>query len=170
MMYLIKVLESHIDEKNYLKKNIKKNDTQTDDTQKTLITLKFNDREGHYMLITNRRCEILKKNLGKILKLNIGAIEIDISDLEFTELPKSSNTKITCKKIKELSLDLVNYKILMAKKLKELFKIDMKNIIIIYGDMFHNISKKIAYIDFINSGAICAINNHYSKPIISARF
>jgi DNA mismatch repair protein MutS len=170
MIYLIKVLESHMDEKSYLKKNIKKSDPVSDDLQlKSLITLKFNERDGHYMLITNRRCEILKKNLGKILKLNIGSLEVDVSDLEFTELPKSSNTKITCKKIKELSLDLVNYKILMAKKLKELFKTDMKNIIINFGDMFHNISKKIAYIDFINSGALCAINNHYSKPIIDQK-
>lgn len=159
MTYLIKALETHIDDKVYFKKG-------AEEDTKSLITLKFNDRDGHYLLITNRRCGILKKNLAKIKKLNVGSYELNTSDLEFNELPKSSNTKINCKKIKELSLDLVNYKLEMAKKLKEEFKKDMKLFSDTYGELLHMWSYKIAYIDFINSGALCAISNHYSKPTI----
>jgi DNA mismatch repair protein MutS len=175
MTYLIKALETHIDDKVYFKKSKAnkekeleqaKEDTDTNTNTKSLITLKFNERDGHYLMITNRRCEILKKNLEKVKKLKVGSIELNTSDLEFNELPKSSNTKINCKKIKELSLDLVNYKIAMAKKLKDQFKIDMVCFNKEFGSLLHLWSNKIGFIDFINGGALCAHTNHYSKPTI----
>ena len=128
------------------------------------INLKYNDRDGYYLFLTTKRCSILKKKF--INKIQIGNIELDISDLEFNELPKTPNTKINCNKMKELSTNLVNYKILMAKKLKEYFKNDIdlfKNKFIIYLNKW---AKKIGFIDFINSGAICAIKNNYSFPLI----
>jgi len=160
MSLLVLSLETYVDDKVYFKKPTKTNQV------KSLITLKYNDRDGHYLLITNRRCEILKKNLDKIKKINVGSIELNTSDLEFNELPKSSNTKINCKKIKELSLDLVNYKLSMCKKLKEQFKIDMIDFNQEFGRILCDWSNKISFIDFINSGALCAHTNHYSKPII----
>lgn len=162
---LITKLESFIEDKIYFKK--KKDDNVSD--EKSLITLKFNDRDGHYLLITNRRCDILRKNLEKIKKLKIGMIEIDINDLEFTPLPKSSNTKINCKKIKEISLELVTHKNNMAKLLKETFRSDMIEIFKSFGESLHCWSNKIAYIDFITSGATAAIINHYSKPTINSK-
>jgi DNA mismatch repair protein MutS len=165
MIFLIKSLETHIDDKVYFRKSNTTNNKEKSDT-KSLITLKFNERDGHYLLLTNRRCEILKKNLENINKLKVGTIELNISDLEFNELPKSSNTKISCKKIKELSLDLVNYKLLLGKLLKKQFKLDMNTFNQEFGSLLYNWSGKISFIDFINSGAICAHTNHYSKPII----
>lgn len=162
MIYLIKSLENYIDDKVIFKKN-------KDDDTKSLITLKYNDRDGHYLMITNRRCELLKKNLKGIKKIKVESIELNVDDLEFNELPKSSNTKINCKKIKELSLELVNDKLTMAKKLKEQFKLDMKYLLETYNDILHLWSLKLAYIDFINSGAICAMTYHYSKPIIKSK-
>ena len=161
MILLIKELEKYVDDKVYFKKD--------DSESKSLISLKFNERDGHYLLITNRRCKILQKNLSKISKLKIGNLEILTSDLEFAELPKSSNTKINCKKIKEQSLDLINYKLSMNKKLKDFFKLDMKYLLDTFGEILYTWSKKIAYIDFINSGAICAKENHYCKPIINIK-
>jgi DNA mismatch repair protein MutS len=173
MTYLIKALETHIEDKVYFKKSkliLNKESEQSKEeaepNAKSLITLKFNERDGHYLLITNRRCDILKKNLEKVKKLKVGSIELNISDLEFNELPKSSNTKINCKKIKELSLDLVNYKLAMGKKLKEKFKLDMVTFNGEFGSLLHLWSNKIGLIDFINGGALCAHTNHYSKPII----
>lgn len=171
MDYLIKELETHIDEKNYFKKSDSVKSPDSEQETKSLITLKFNDRDGHYLLITNRRCDILKSNLIKknITKLKIGCIELNINELKYELLPKSSNTKITCQKIKELSSNLVVCKQEMAKKLKEQFKNDMKEIYDKYGNLFHEWSTKIAYIDFINSGAISAKINHYSKPTINLK-
>jgi DNA mismatch repair protein MutS len=184
MEYLIKELEKYIDDKVYFTKEKKKTNTNTntntkeadsDDNiksdSKSLISLKYNDRDGHYMLITTRRCEILKKNLdkNKIKTLNVGSIVLNVNDLEFSELPRSSNTKINCKKVKDLSLDLIKYKEQMNKKLKELFKVDMNSLLESYGAVLNLWSKKISYIDFINSGALCAQSNHYSRPIINIK-
>jgi DNA mismatch repair protein MutS len=111
MEYLIKELEKYIDDKVYFTKEKKKTNTKEADSDdniksdsKSLISLKYNDRDGHYMLITTRRCEILKKNLdkNKIKTLNVGSIVLNVNDLEFSELPRSSNTKINCKKVKDL--------------------------------------------------------------------
>lgn len=162
MSYLIKSLESYIDEKVYFKKN--------SDEEKSLITLKFNERDGHYLMMTTRRCAILKKGLEKVKKIKINnTIEINVSDLEFSELPKSSNTKINCNKIKEISENLIGYKINMAKKLKECFRNDMNTFLGVYSETLHYFSKKVAYIDFINSGALSAMKYHYSKPSIIAK-
>lgn len=38
-----------------------KSDNDNESDSKSLISLKYNERDGHYLLITNRRCEILKK-------------------------------------------------------------------------------------------------------------
>lgn len=164
MDYLVKALEKHVDDKVFFKKNANK-----DDDAKTLINLKYNDRDGHYLLMTTRRCDIMKKSLEKVKIIKVGSIDLKVSDLVFESLPKSSNTKINCDKIKEISNNLVVLKTTMAKKLKEYFKNDMLNILNEYGEIIHSWSKKIGYIDFINSGAICAIKNHYCKPIIDEK-
>jgi len=166
MIYLVKTLSEYIDDKVYFKKN-KNEEHSLNDT--SLITLKYNDRDGHYLMITNRRCDILKKNLSKVTKIKVGTIDVETKDLEFIILPKSSNTKINCNKIKEISFDLVNYKISMSKKLKEIFKKDMAEFNSTHGETLHLWSRKLAYIDFINSGAIGATTNHYTKPIINSK-
>ena len=177
MEYLIKELEKYIDDKVYFtkEKNNKTNEKNANSEDKTdsksLISLKYNDRDGHYMLITSRRCELLKKNLdkNKIKTLNVGSIILNVSDLEFNELPRSSNTKINCKKVKDLSLDLIKFKEQMNKKLKEHFKADMIGLLESYGSILYLWSKKVSFIDFINSGALCAQANHYSRPIINLK-
>lgn len=162
MNELVKILEKYIDEKVYLKKS------KADTDDKSLLTLKFNERDGHYLLITNRRCDILKKNLEKIGKFNVGSFELKVTDLEFIQLPRSLNTKINCLKIKELSNDLVIYKNKLATLLKTEFRNDMKSLYDNYINILYKWSSKIGYIDFINSGALIAIKNHYSKPIIKS--
>ena len=171
MSYLVKALEIHIDDKVYFKKQSKKQETNNSDEadSKSLIALKFNERDGHYLLITNRRCDILKKNLANQKTIQVGSIIIKPSDLEFNELPKSSSTKITSKKIQEMSKDLVILKQSLGKKLKDIFKEDMIKFSKDYSNTMHIWAKKIAYIDFINSGAICSVFNHYTRPEIKVK-
>ena len=130
------------------------------------LTLKYNDREGHYYLITSKRCSLLKSKLEKINEIKIGSFKIKNTDLVFTNMPKINYIKITCNKIKNISSELVLYKIEMAKKTKDYFKIELSNIYNKFNKIFNYWSQKIGYIDFINSGAICAIKNHYTQPII----
>jgi len=131
-----------------------------------LINEKYNDRDGHYMLITNRRCKILKDRLSKISVIKVGSYDLKVSDLVFSELPKSSNTKINCSKIKEISNQLLINTRILAYLNKTNFKIILKDISNKFSKLFTYWSKQIGYVDFINSGAICASKNKYSKPII----
>jgi len=159
---LVNELSQHVnDKKSFIKKENKENNDLN-----TMITLKFNEREGHYLYITNRRCDILKKNLEKIKTIQVGKHILQINDFEFVELPKSSYTKINCFKIKEISNELVIQKSKLAKMIKDKFKLEMLYILENFSDIFTYWGKKIAYIDFINSGVLASINNHYSKPII----
>ena len=156
MDYLVKELEKHVEELNT--KVLKK--------EQSTITLKCNDREGHYMLITKRRCKILQNNLKKIKSINIGKHTINVDDLEFIDLPRSNNTKIYCKDVKKISIDVVELKKMLAKELKDAFYNEITQFIIQYKDTIIKTIDIISLIDFLNSGAIVAFNNGYSKPII----
>ena len=132
----------------------------------SLINAKFNERDGHYMLITNRRCKILQQKLKGLTVLPIGTYKLNISDLEFVELPKSSNTKINCEKIKEISNELQINKQKLAELNKSTFKLELEAIVEKFNDLINYWGNEIGYLDFINSGAICAIKNKYTKPIV----
>ena len=89
-----------------------------------------------------------------------------VSELIFTPQPKSTYTKITCKKIKEISLSVVELKIDLAKETKQKFILELEKIKINFSEILQYWSNKISYIDFITSGAICSIKNHYTKPLL----
>jgi DNA mismatch repair protein MutS len=133
----------------------------------SLINLKYNERDGHYLLLTNKRCSLLKSKLEKIKIIKIDDIELDVNELIFTPQPTNLYTKINCKKIKELSTMVVSYKIELAKLTKYNFIQELEIITKNFSLILHYWSKKISFIDFINSGANCAIKNHYSKPQIT---
>lgn len=156
MEYLVKELEKYIEEKNT--KVIKK--------EQTTITLKCNDREGHYLLVTKRRSKILRENLKKITCIKIGKHEIKIEDLEFIDLPRSNNTKIYCKDIKKISIDVVDLKKMLAKEIKEAFYTEVLNIVTQYREPIDVINRTISTLDFLNSGAYSAYINGYTKPEI----
>lgn len=147
---LIKVLSSYIQDKR----------------DEQLITLKHNDRDGHYLFITNKRCENLINKLKGINDITIGKHKLNVSDLSFVKLPTSTYTKINCSKIKEISNEITALKIKMAKLTKEFFKEEIMYINQTFSNIFKYWGKQVSYIDFINSGAITAIQYHYTKPII----
>jgi len=160
---LIEELNSSV---NFLDNLIKELCNYIDENKKDLINLKYNDRDGHYLLLTKRRCDVLKKNLNKIKFIEVGKYKLNITDFEFIELPRSSYTKINCLKIKEISNELIIQKTKIAKVIKEKFKIEVNYILDNFNEILLYWGKKIGFIDFINSGALIAIKNHYSKPKI----
>tara|TARA_B100001093_G_scaffold444693_1_gene447880 strand:+ start:1897 stop:4995 length:3099 start_codon:yes stop_codon:yes gene_type:complete len=151
---LVKSLSSLIDDKNYFYKD------------KELINVKFNDRDGHYLILTNRRCKLLKSSLEKKKNLKVGSIEIKSDELDFIEMPRSSNTKIKCKRLIDLSGELVKYKQKLVKKMKEIFYKEIKNIIDSNGKDLRLYCNIIGLIDFINSGSITSKKLGYCKPEI----
>ena len=153
---LIKGISSLIEEKNYMNKETK------------LCDVKFNERDGHYLILTKRRHKMM---LNKIKSLNkdsirVGSIDVKLSEFDFQDLPKSSNVKVKCEKLNNLSGQLVKLKFDLVKKTKDLFFSFVSELMNKYDINIKKISYNLAYIDFINSGSICSIKNHYSKPSI----
>jgi len=155
---LVKSLSLFIDDKNYLNKS------------KELINVKFNDRDGHYLILTNRRCKLLKLGLEKNKVIKVGSLTLEASNLEFIEMPRSTNTKIRCKKLNELSSELVSYKQKLVKKMKEVFYLEIKEIINKDGKNLRQYCNIIGLIDFINSGALTSQKLGYVKPTINNKY
>lgn len=153
---LIKGISSLIEEKNYMNKEVK------------LCDVKFNERDGHYLILTKRRQKMMLDKIKSLNReyINIGSIKLNIDELEFQDLPKSNNVKIRCNKLNNLSGELVKLKISLVKKTKELFYNFVNNFMDNYSEFLKKVSYTISFIDFINSGSICSIKNHYIMPKI----
>ena len=154
MEYLVKELEKYIQDKKFMNKN------------KETINLKFNERDGYYLLLTKRRSKLLLEKLNNIKEITVGKTKIKIDDLLFQDLPKSNNVKIFCKEMKTISNNVIEFKNELANKIKEEFYNIMLKIYEKYNESLYYNSNKIAYIDFLFSGAITAKKYGYSKPII----
>jgi len=154
MNELVKVLEKFIDDKNYFASKNK------------LINIKYRERDGHYLILTTRRFKLMNKKLSKIKKLDIGGFKINVSDLDITEMPKSSNTKINCKKIKEISSNLVVYQTELASLLQQEFNKQCSFISNKFSDPYNYWTKQMAKLDFLNSGAIGSKKLGYCCPDI----
>jgi DNA mismatch repair protein MutS len=153
---LVMTLEKFIEEQN--SKVIKKDSNS--------ITLKNNDRDGHYMLLTKRRCKILQEKLAKMDNFYVGSIKINVKDLEFKDLPTGNNTKITCKDIVKYSNEVSSLKAELATQIKAAFYNEINIIIDNYKDTLMEASNIVKMLDFLNSGAKCAYNLGYCKPTI----
>jgi|SaaInlStandDraft_5_1057022.scaffolds.fasta_scaffold00937_8 DNA mismatch repair protein MutS len=158
---LINGISSLIGEKNYMNKKVK------------LCDVKFNDRDGHYLILTKRRQKMMIDNINKQAdsknEFAVGSIKMNLDELEFTDLPKSNNVKIRCSKLNNLSGELVKHKINLVKKGKELFYSFVNTFMNNNHKLIKNVSLTISFIDFINSGSLCSLKNHYVKPIINEK-
>tara|TARA_Y100000590_G_scaffold171157_1_gene195786 strand:- start:8100 stop:11171 length:3072 start_codon:yes stop_codon:yes gene_type:complete len=158
MEYLVKELEKYIEEKKFMKKN------------KDTINLKFNERDGYYLLLTKRRSKLLLDKLKDVKEISVGKTKIKIDDLEFQDLPKSNNVKIFCKEIKHISNNVIEFKYNMAVKIKENFYKLMLEIYDTFSESLYYTANKIAYLDFVFSGAITAKKLGYCKPKIDNNY
>jgi DNA mismatch repair protein MutS len=149
---------------NYLDKQLQ---TKTDGN---LIKMEYNDRDGHFLLLTKRRCEILETIIKRDNKINFLydniSYEISASDLEFKHLPKGGNSKIFIKDIIRNSTKMVDYQDQLKIIQKEYF-IDFLNKLNKYEKLIEQIYQLIAIIDYLKSGAKCANKFHYTIPTIN---
>ena len=91
--------------------------------------------------------------LNKIKSLNkdsirVGSIDVKLSEFDFQDLPKSSNVKVKCEKLNNLSGQLVKLKFDLVKKTKDLFFSFVSELMNKYDINIKKISYNLAYIDF----------------------
>ena len=155
---LVDKLESYIDDKKYFK--IDKKVTR-------LINLKFNERDGYYLLLTNRRCGMLKKRLHNKTKIKVTPEHIvKKEELDFIELPRSSNTKIKCPQLNNVSNCLIALQTKIQGVIKKEFIRVLTELYQKYKSVITFWSEQISYLDFINSGARLAQKHCYYRPDI----
>ncbi len=143
------------------------NDTKRDVSKKeSKISLKRNDRDGHYMTITKIRYNMLKRELEKVKSLDINGIEIDKNKLIF----KEHNTlyKITCPELDNKSYEIDKIKTELNTKVKNEFTKHITNIYNDYKDTFRELISYVTYFDFIKSNAKTALDYNYCRPLIKA--
>lgn len=137
-----------------------------------LIKIECNERDGHYLLLTKRRAEVLESILkkDKIIKFEYKDIEYDVKleELEFRHLPKGNSSKIFIKEMARNSTKMLEYQ----DELKVLQKNYYMNFLGVLTDKYSKIIdltyKYISLIDFLKSGAKVSIKYHYTLPEIES--
>ena len=141
---------------------------------KELISIEYKDTHGYYFVISRARGLVLKKELSKqpnIINIcpNNQMKQIDISrtDFIFKALNKSK-TKITISSLAQYTTKLEHNKCLLNKLIKKTFIKSMTELYTQHKQMLYLITKFVAELDFLVSGATVADQYHYCKPNIPA--
>jgi DNA mismatch repair protein MutS len=130
------------------------------------IDIKNNERDGHYLTISNSKASLLKEELKKYITIPVEvnglSHDINVKDIEF-----KSNLSIT-----KISIDLIsrlsNEKIAYENKINKMCMIELNKLYIRYNDEYFDtwkiISNWIARIDYISCIAKVSYYNKYCKP------
>jgi len=135
-----------------------------------LIKIDHNDREGHFLILTKRRAEVLIQLLEKnnCIKFDYMDIKYQITkdDLQFKHLPKGNNTKIFIKEMEKNSSRMLEYCDELKILQKEYYINFLSELYKKHDSFIESIEKLIATVDYLNSGAKIAIKNHYTIPTL----
>jgi len=125
------------------------------------VKMESNERDGYFLYTTQKRSKILFDNLKKDKNLNT---------IYETKKYTSTNIKIYSDELNKMSYSLVNYKDKIKILTKEKYIDFMNNTYNEYNYLFDSLSKFIMNLDFIKCGALCALENEYTKPIIEDKY
>lgn len=130
------------------------------------IKITSNDRDGHYLTLTSKRAQILQRILKDMDTIDLGETNIPVTSLEFKSIGKGTSTKIIVVEMKQHSDKLTQYIEQLRLLNKEYFVDFLNNIVQSYRNEILNLVRRIAYWDFIYSGAIVADKYNYIRPTI----
>lgn len=133
--------------------------------------LKYTDRDGYYISMTNTRADILKKLIVKnkdtkthnLFNNNISNDTPLHTNIKLTKL--SSETKIISDEIKDLSGKIIEYKDTIQRLNRYYYKQYIGYITDKYNDMFNAVAEYISEVDVLTSNAYTAHTYRYCKPI-----
>lgn len=129
-----------------------------------LITVKKNERDGHYLNITKIRCNALKKNLEKITTVDIKGFKLETKNLIFKD--NNNNTKIILPDLEQKSDEIAE----LENQIRNLNMVHylekLKDIYIKYEPTFKIFNKFVSLIDYFKSNAKVASMYGYTRPII----
>lgn len=150
--------------------NYLKTSTSTKSSTDSLIKIDSNDRDGHFLILTKRRADVLEQLLKerKQIKFTYSNItyELNLSDIEFKHLPKGNTTKIFIKEMGHNSVRMLELEDELKYVQKEFYVDFLLNITTKYSDIIEQTQKLVAMIDFLKSGAKVGEKYHYVCPQI----
>ena len=150
---------------NYLK-------TPHSKTDSNLIKIDSNERDGHFLILTKRRAEVLEQLLQKNNTINFSFADLEYvvkkEDLQFKHLPKGNNSKIFIKEMEKNSTRMLEYQDELKLIQKEYFIKFLAKLSSKYGTLIMTIHNMISTIDFLKAGAKVAVKYHYQIPTIAS--
>ena len=140
-----------------------------DNTGKTVVDVKYSDKEDYYLSVTKTRSKILsseiKKNPDKIIVCKNGKETVKLSDLDL------KNTATQCKifsgQIKQNSHLRVTYENRIKSMCSDRFSELLQNYHELYCSTLDKICKFVSQVDYIACIAKVSLENGYTRPIIN---
>lgn len=137
--------------------------------KKKAVEIESNERDGHYFTVTKTSEKTIRDKLKKKpirFKLDDKAYQFGSEDIEFRALPKG-RTKIFISSISDHVNRLSGLKLKLDKLTKECFVQTILEYYSNYKNIMHQITRLVALVDFLVSGAIVAEEYYYCRPIMS---
>jgi len=141
------------------------------DNKKSVVEIKYNDRDGHYFYTTKSRSLNLKKNIkGKkstVINVLGEDITVDLTKLEFKS--NNSSAKVFTDVTRNYSQIINGLESQMMKLCLQQFSILLSEYYNEYSDTLISITKFIGFIDFLCNITYVSKMNGYCKPEIDSR-
>ena len=141
------------------------------------VTIKRNDRDGHYLHLTNSRAKVLKKIIKEVLeqkginefKFIVGDKEVSVDFNGITYKGNTSGVKIFHSKIQNFSQLIDSYELQLSRHSLIEFSALLAEYYTKYDNTLVEISRFVGCIDFTSNLAFVSYSNGYFKPQIEAR-
>ena len=156
-------LEPYIEDKKKDYFNSDSDSHSDNESKKSMIKIQFNTINKYHYLVTTRRAKQIKQNFdGKSFKVD--SYTLKYSDFTFKAQSKSDITKIQSDLLDKISDEIIANTELLKLKMKKSYINDLIKIFEVFNGLFTKLTKVVSTIDFLNSGAICALSYNYNKP------
>lgn len=129
------------------------------------ISIKKNDREGHYLSISRIRSQTLQKALKNHKSIVVQGVEVEVDKIIFDDKNKGCS-KITCSDLGVKSDEIIELKNKLDTLCKEHLSEYLTTEYNKYKTTFQLMVQFISLIDYIVSNCITAQLYNYSRPLI----
>lgn len=170
MDLLLNVFNTILNENMPKKKSKKILDEDNEDNDQQLINIEYNNRDGYYLCLTKRRSELLQQYIKTKKTLKIGNCEINCDQIEFKSSSKGNICKIIIPEIEKKSDEKIKLIDTLKKEIKIKYVETLMMLYDEYNQVLNNLVSYIGSLDFCKSGAKCAIDNKYYRPIIQNKY
>ena len=140
-------------------------------TNRRMVEIKYNDRDGHYFYTTKSRCQNIKTSLktkhSASIKVLGSEIKVDLTKVEYKST--SSSSKIFTDVTRNYSQIINGLESQMMKLCLQQFSILLSEYYNEYSDTLISITKFIGFIDFLCNITHVSKINGYCKPQIDKR-